>query len=444
MMTLFAFEPAYFEAEGLATTFVGNPTLNRDLSAADPSRWRRAVGVAEDQPILLVLPGSRGSELRRILPAFEDAAMRLKDRWPRLEIAVLAADTVAGEVKAHVARWRHRAHVVEGEAEKLDAMRAGTVAITKSGTATTELALAGCPMVVGYRAHPATALVARALMQVRFLTLFNIAAGEAIAPELLQERCNGPELAAAVGALLEDPERRRAQAAAQTAALAKLGANLPDPFGAAADVVIRLLQERANPPPPWSLTLPWLRHGPLPLPPSGRGKVRGSDLGGSPPVDRVDPGHVFRLLHRLDVEVDHHRLVVAAHQHALQGLVGRGVDLLVRHVRRHIDEVAGPGLGGEFQLLAPAHPGAAADHIDHALQRSVVMRAGLGAGVDVHRAGPQLLRPDPGEVDRRRAVHAERLGRVGVERAAGDDPDAGMLPVVGGRFGWGISHGARP
>jgi lipid-A-disaccharide synthase len=122
-------------------------------------------------------------------------------------------------------------------------MRAGTVALTKSGTATTELALAGCPMVVGYRAHPATALVARALMKVPFLTLFNIAAGEAVAPELLQERCNGAELAASAAMLLEDPERRRAQAAAQTAALAKLGANLPDPFGAAADVVVKVLAE---------------------------------------------------------------------------------------------------------------------------------------------------------------------------------------------------------
>lgn len=245
MMTLLAFEPPYFEAEGLPTTFVGNPTLNRDVASADPARWRRSIGAADDAPVLLVLPGSRRSELKRIFPAFEDAALRLKDQRPALEIAVLAADTVAGEVKARVAGWRHPAHVVEGEADKLDAMRAGTVAITKSGTATTELALASCPMVVGYRAHPATALVARALIQVRFLTLFNIAAGEAVAPEFLQERCKGPELAAAAGALLDDPDRRRAQAAAQTAALARLGANLPDPYGAAADVVISVLEREA-------------------------------------------------------------------------------------------------------------------------------------------------------------------------------------------------------
>ena len=109
----------------------------------------------------------------------------------------------------------------------------------------------------------------------------------------------------------------------------------------------------------------------------------------------------------------------------------RGVDLLVRHVGRHVDEVAGPRLGGELQLLAPAHPGAAADHVDHALQRPVVVGAGLGVGVDVHRAGPELLGAHPGAVDGGGAVHAGRLGGVRVQLVAGHDAHAGMLPAVG-------------
>jgi len=244
LMTLFDFETRYFEAEGIPTTSVGNPALRRDLSGADPSRLRAAIGAGPDDPILLVLPGSRRSEIKRVLPAFEDAALRLADADPDLRIVVPAADTVAAEVKARVAGWRRSAHVVEGERDKLDAMRAATVALACSGTVTTELAVAGCPMVVGYRGHPATALVARAIIRTRYFTLFNIAADEEIAPEFLQERCNGPELAAAVAALLADPARRAAQAAAQTAALTKLGLGHNDPFGAAADVVIDLARER--------------------------------------------------------------------------------------------------------------------------------------------------------------------------------------------------------
>jgi lipid-A-disaccharide synthase len=244
LMTLFDFETRYFEAEGVPTTSVGNPALKRHLVDVDPDRLRAAIGAAPDDPILLVLPGSRPGEIKRVLPAFEEAALRLADAYPNLQIVVPAADTVAEQVKARVAGWRRRAHVVEGERDKLDAMRAATVALACSGTVTTELAVAGCPMVVGYRGHPATAIVARAIIRTRFFTLFNIAADEAIAPEFLQQHCNGPELAAAVSALLDDGARREAQAKAQTTALAKLGLNRSDPFEAAADVVIDLARER--------------------------------------------------------------------------------------------------------------------------------------------------------------------------------------------------------
>ena len=243
VMTLFAFEPRYFEAEGLAATFVGNPILSRDVSGANGGRLRAAIAAGPDEPVLLILPGSRPSEIERIMPAFEDAAQRLKQARPQLHLVVAAADTVAAQVKARVAGWPHRAHLVEGEAARLDAMRAATVALAKSGTVTTELAIAGCPMVVGYRGHPLTALVARAVIQVRYLTLINIAAGAEIAPEFLQGRCNGPQLAAAVGALLDNPVRRASQAAAQTAALAGLGVGDGDPYAAAAELLIGVLEE---------------------------------------------------------------------------------------------------------------------------------------------------------------------------------------------------------
>ena len=110
------------------------------------------------------------------------------------------------------------------------------------------------------------------------------------------------------------------------------------------------------------------------------------------------------------------------------GSVGAGVDLLVRHVGRHVDEVARAGLGGELQLLAPAHARPAPHDVDHALEVAVVVGAGLGVGVDGHRAGPELLRADAGEVDRRLAIHAGCLGRVGVELAGRDDAHAVVLP----------------
>jgi lipid-A-disaccharide synthase len=250
LMTLLDFEAPYFERAGLATTFVGNPTLSRDLSSVDGARLRATIEAGPDDPILLVLPGSRPGEIKRVMPAFEDAAMRLKAERPQLHLVVPAADTVAGQVKARVAGWPHRAHVVEGEAARLDAMAAGTLALACSGTVTTELARAGCPMLVGYRGHPLTALIARMVIQVPYLTLINIAAGEAVAPEFLQGDCTGPKLAAAAAQLLDHPAARAAQADAQRAALAKLGVGRADPFGAAADAVIGVARERGLLEPP--------------------------------------------------------------------------------------------------------------------------------------------------------------------------------------------------
>ena len=106
------------------------------------------------------------------------------------------------------------------------------------------------------------------------------------------------------------------------------------------------------------------------------------------PVHGIDPQHRLRLFHRLDVEIDRDRLAVAAHQHAFQHLVAAGVDFLVRHVGRHEDEIAGAGLGGELQLLAPAHPRLALHDIDDAFEMAVMMRAGLGVGPDGHGARP--------------------------------------------------------
>lgn len=244
LLSIHAFDAPYFEAAGLPVTFVGNAALTLDFSDADPARLRREIGAAPGDDILLILPGSRPSEIERVLPAFEQAASLLKAERPNLHLVVPAAPTVAEAVKAKVAGWPFRAHVLEGDASKLDAMKAATVALACSGTVTTELALAGAPMVVGYRVAPATYAILQRLIRTKYVTLFNIAAGEAIAPELIQDACNGPALAREIARRLDDPTLRAAQAAAQNAALDKMGRGGPDPSEAAAEAVLKLLAER--------------------------------------------------------------------------------------------------------------------------------------------------------------------------------------------------------
>jgi lipid-A-disaccharide synthase len=242
LLTLLPFERPLFEAEGLTTTFVGNPVLSRDVSGADPDRLRAAIGAGPRDPILLLLPGSRRGEIDRLLPRFEEAARLLAASHAGLLFVLPAAEPVAAAIKTRVAAWKIPVNVVEGDMAKQDAMAAATAAIACSGTVTTELAMAGCPMVVTYRTAPLTALAARLLIRTRYVTLINIAADADVAPELLQERCTGPILAAAAAILLDDPETRAAQIAAQNAALAKLGHGGPPPSELAASALLEVIE----------------------------------------------------------------------------------------------------------------------------------------------------------------------------------------------------------
>lgn len=244
LLSIHAFDAPWFEAEGLPVTFVGNSALSLDFSKADPARLRARITAGPDDPILIVLPGSRRGEIERVLPAFEDAVHRLKETRPHLQVVIPAAPTVAEMVKVRVAGWSHRAHVLEGEEAKLDAMKAATVALACSGTVTTELALAGVPMVVGYRLGPVTHTLLKLLIRTKYITLFNIAAQAFVAPELVQHDCTGPKLAHEVALRLDDADLRRRQVAAQYVALDKMGRGGPDSSEAAADAVLKLLAER--------------------------------------------------------------------------------------------------------------------------------------------------------------------------------------------------------
>jgi len=244
LLSIQPMDKPYFDAAGLENIFVGNSALAKRFDHADGARLRAAVGASATDPILLVLPGSRPSEIERVMPAFEDAVRRLKAERPDLVVVIPAAYTVAEAVKARVAGWPFRAHVIEDEALKDDAFVAGDVALACSGTVTTELALAGVPMVVGYKTGAITYAILKRLMKPRWVTLFNIAAGKAVAPELLQDACEGEGLARAVARLLGDPALRARQAAEQSAALDKMGRGMPDPSEAAADALLGFLKAR--------------------------------------------------------------------------------------------------------------------------------------------------------------------------------------------------------
>lgn len=243
LLALYAFDAPWFEREGLPTTVVGSPALHVDMSGADPEVFRASRKIAADSRLLLVLPGSRPSEIRLMTPVYEAAIARLKAADPLLEIAVVAAGTVATDVTSRVAAWPFRAHLV-GEDEKYAAMRAATVAVATSGTVSTELALAGAPMVIAYRFQPLSYAIMKPFFTGKYATLFNHAADEEIARELIQGDATPEKVAAEVGRLLADADARTDQAARQTTALDLMGREGRDPSEIAADAVLRVIAAR--------------------------------------------------------------------------------------------------------------------------------------------------------------------------------------------------------
>ena len=211
VLALFPFEVPFFEKYGLKAAFVGHPVIERAAKIGGGAQLRARLGIAADAPLLAVLPGSRTSEIRFILPEFYGAVSLLAGVIPGLVTVLPTVPHVAARVREAAADWPTPLHIVEGEADKYAAFDAANVALAASGTVTAELALAHTPMVVGYRVGGLTFFLSKFLMTVTHITLINILLGREAVPEFLQSRATPENLALALGTLFTDAAARQAQ-----------------------------------------------------------------------------------------------------------------------------------------------------------------------------------------------------------------------------------------
>lgn len=239
LMVLFGFEVDMFRETGLPTTFVGHPAV--EAERGDGAAFRARHGIPADAPVLAVMPGSRRGEVQRLLPIFGEAARLLRRRHTGIRLVWPTVSTVESMLRSALAGDGPADSVVVADpGEKADAFAAADAALTASGTATLELAIAGVPMVIGYRVMPVTAWVARRTIKVSFAGLPNLLAGRGVVPELLQERCRADLLVDALEPLLFDPGARRAQLDALRDVRAGLEPDDRRPSRRAAEVVLEL------------------------------------------------------------------------------------------------------------------------------------------------------------------------------------------------------------
>ena len=239
LLALLPFEPPYFERVGLPTTFIGHPIVEGGLATADGAAFRARHGIGAADRLLCVLPGSRRSEVERLLPIFGETVARLAERLPDLRLVVPTVAHVEQTVRAAVAGWKLPALVVTGNAEKFAAFKASTAALAASGTVVLELSVAGCPAVMAYQVSGLTAWIVRRMVKVQHASLPNLILDRPLIPEFLQERCAPDELSAAVSHLLLDEAARRDQIEGGAEVARRLGAGGVPPSDIAAEVVLR-------------------------------------------------------------------------------------------------------------------------------------------------------------------------------------------------------------
>ncbi len=245
VLCLLPFEPdALHRLAGPHGTYVGHPLIERldEITSADAAELRARLGITPGTKVLAVLPGSRRSEVDRLLDVFGATVAHLKAEGHKIECVVPAVAHVREEIEAASQAWAAKTHVVSG-ADKYAAMRLADVALAASGTVTLELALAGLPMVVAYKIDTLTAVVVRRLITTDTAILPNLVLGaERPFPQFIQEDCTAEKLSAAVAELLAGEPARRLQLDALARIPDKLLLPHGSPSEAAADAVLRVVK----------------------------------------------------------------------------------------------------------------------------------------------------------------------------------------------------------
>lgn len=237
VLALLPFEPlAHARLGGPRCVYVGHPLVER-LGELKPR--------SHDQGMvrsLLVLPGSRLAEVRRMTPIYgETLALLLRERAD-FDVAIPVAPNMGQAVRRELRGWPMTPRLI-GQSEKFAAFRKASAALVTSGAATLELALADVPMAVAYKVSRAESLL-RFLVKVDSIVLPNLIIGENVVPEFLQEAATPRALAQALRPLLQDSAAREAQLAAFERVRARLLEAGRTPSARAAEIVLEYASRR--------------------------------------------------------------------------------------------------------------------------------------------------------------------------------------------------------
>lgn len=241
MIVIFPFEKEFYEEAKVAVRFVGHPLLDSVRPELSKDEALRHFGLSAQVTTIGLLPGSRRSEVRRLLPPMLKALPRIAERIQPVQfIMAVAPGLDREEIERLIGPQRALVHIAENSIYEV--MQCADLLLVASGTATVEGAIMGVPMIVVYRVSPLSYFLAKVLIKVQNIAMVNIIAEKTIAPELIQAACNPEAIADQVAGLLHDPRT----VANIRQELARVKEKLGDPGASrrAAEVVLGLLQKR--------------------------------------------------------------------------------------------------------------------------------------------------------------------------------------------------------
>jgi lipid-A-disaccharide synthase len=246
VLALLPFEPdAYEKLHGPPCSYVGHP-LTEQIGQLRPNAAEQGRRDGKP-PVLLILPGSRRSEIKHHMTAFGMTLTRLQAEGVAFEAVLPTMPHLEEAITAALKYWKIQPRVVIGEDEKRAAFRIAHAALAKSGTVTLELALAGVPMVAAYRTGAMEAFILRRAIRVNSVILANLVVGENVVPEFLQENCRSERLLPALRDVLSDSPMRRKQLEAFARIDSIMSTGNQPPSVRAAEIVLATLRKARTP-----------------------------------------------------------------------------------------------------------------------------------------------------------------------------------------------------
>jgi lipid-A-disaccharide synthase len=189
LMTLLPYEPKYFERYGLKCDFVGHPVVENRIDEIDAGNFRTKYNIPAEASIISVLPGSRNSEVKRLIPVFGNAIDMLSKRIENLFVVIPTVETVVDEVRKAFENRGFPCRIITGRNERYAAFKQSIVAIAASGTVSLELASCKTPHVIAYKFSPLTNLLADIFVNVKYANLINLLCDKEIIPEFILDEC---------------------------------------------------------------------------------------------------------------------------------------------------------------------------------------------------------------------------------------------------------------